>query len=114
MDNTKTLFIKGTDTGCKIFVADTLLKRFWGWMLRKRPLNEGLLLSPCSSIHTFFMRFNINVVFLNSRNIVVKVTEHVRPFRITLPVKDACKVLELPADSIRTFTIKAGDVLEFR
>jgi hypothetical protein len=114
MDNLKTLFINGRGTDYKISVADTLLKRFMGWMLKKRPFNEGLLLSPCNSIHTFSMRFNIDVVFLDSQNKVLKTEENLPPFKIIFPVKSSCKVLELPPDSIKSLSIKAGNTLQFR
>lgn len=79
----------------KIIKADTFWKRAIGLMGRKdMPDNEGLLLSPCRSIHTFFMRFPIDLVWLDGAMNIVKVDRNVQPWR-TRGCKEACQVIEL-------------------
>ena len=59
-----------------IFVADTFLKRLMGYMFRKEPHHEALMIKPCNSIHTFFMKFNIDVIFVNKNMEVIKNVEN--------------------------------------
>ena len=106
-----TLEVNGIKTDYKVFTAGTLAKRLLGWMFRQEPVNQGLLLSPCSSIHTFFMRFDIDVVFLDSQNKVVAKEENIQPYKIVFPVKGSIKTLELPANSIKKLSIKPGDIV---
>ena len=78
-------------------VAETPLARMRG-LLGRRGLEsgEGLLLRPAPSVHTFFMRFAIDVVFLARDGEVMKVVPSLRPWR-TAAARRAKAVLELPA-----------------
>lgn len=81
----------------QIEVADDFWQRFCGLMGRKQLEDgEGLLLRHCSSIHTCFMKFSIDVVYLD-RNFKVLDYETVRPWKIGSLIKGAHHVLELPA-----------------
>ncbi|MDK2856396.1 MAG: uncharacterized protein PWQ41_534 [Bacillota bacterium] len=73
----------------------------------------GLLLAPCSSIHTWFMRYPIDVIFLNREDRVLKVAHSVPPFRFGPVVRGAAKALELPAGVCRATGTEIGDVIEF-
>lgn len=97
----------------KILVADNMISRLVGLMFRASPPQnaEGLLLDPCNSIHTFFMRYPIDVVFLNSKNEVIKVIRNLKPWRMTWIYFRASKTLELPAGKL-PLEVKKGDVLE--
>lgn len=65
-------------------VADTFFTRFCGLQLRKElPEGCGLLLSPCNSIHMFFMRFPIDVLFLDDALKVVGMCEGIKPWRVS-------------------------------
>ena len=75
------------------------------------PPGGGLLLRPCQSIHTFFMRFPIDVVFVNGDGRVVHVAEHVRPNRIGPVVRKARYVIEMPAGTISATATEVGDRL---
>jgi uncharacterized membrane protein (UPF0127 family) len=93
---------------CQSFAA-----RFFGLMLRKSlPYHEALLLVPCNSIHMFFMRFPIDVVFLDEHNQIKQMAENLRPWRIIPPVRSAHATLELPVGSIKRFNMAVGDKLE--
>lgn len=73
---------------------------------------EGLWIAPCEAVHTFFMKFAIDVVFLNKKRQVVKIRHEMGPWRISGSLS-ARTVLELPAGTCkRTGTVK-GDQLEF-
>lgn len=106
---------KNKNLGLKVKIADSFLTRLTGLMGRPglEPGN-GLALQPCRSVHTFFMRFPIDVIFINKEGEIVFLAENLRPFRITPLVKNACLALELPAGTIsRTDTAK-GDKISFR
>jgi uncharacterized membrane protein (UPF0127 family) len=87
-----------TPDGRKISVeaAYSFKKRFFGLMGRKEG-DYGLLLYPCNSIHTFFMRYTLDAVYLDLNNNVVAVKRSIRPTHATLPVRGAAKVLEFPS-----------------
>ena len=73
---------------------------------------EGLWIVPCEAIHTFFMRFAIDVVFLDRNKRVVKLVDRLRPWRMAMSWR-ARTVLELPAGTIAESGIERGDQLEF-
>lgn len=77
-----------------VFVANTFISRFCGYMLRKEPHHKVIVITPCNSIHTFFMRFTIDVLFINSKYEVIKKIDGLSMNKIIMPVKDACYVLE--------------------
>lgn len=82
--------------------ADTFWSRFLGLMPCKRlPEGEGMLLTPCQSVHTFFMHFAIDVLYLDLDKQVVAVFPNVAPWRV-LPFKRRCRyVLEVPAGTLQ-------------
>jgi uncharacterized membrane protein (UPF0127 family) len=94
-----------------ILVADDPVSRVIGLMFKKSPKGDGLLLEPCNSIHTFFMRYSLDVIFLNKSNVVVKIIRDLKPWRMTFIYFKARKTLELPAGKLPS-DIKEGDVLE--
>lgn len=92
-------------------VARSMWARFWGLMGRRElPEGQGLLIDPCSSIHMFFMRFALDVVFLDKEGTVVKVVEGIRPWRMALGAGGK-KALELNAGAAKQAKIEVGDRL---
>jgi hypothetical protein len=75
--------------------------------------DEGLLITPCTSIHTFFMRFAIDVLYLDRNHVVVKAVRAMRPFRLSACLRGAHSVLELPVGVIEASGTQAGDQLAF-
>ena len=89
--------------------ADTFALRFQGLMFRKKlEPSEGLLLLDCSRIHTNFMRFPIDVVYLSEELRILDV-ETVRPWRIGKRVKGTRHVLEVPENAARK--LKLGELI---
>lgn len=77
--------------------ADTFFSRLIGYMFQDLPSrSEVKVFENCNSIHTFNMKFKIDVLFLDSKNIVVKRLLSVPKRRVIQPVKGACKVVEAP------------------
>lgn len=90
-------------------IADTVWTRFKGLQLRSAlPLGTGMLLVPCPSVHTFFMRFPIDVVLIDRAGRVVAIQSLVRPWRIVAPIAGAYATLELPGG---TTPLAVGDPL---
>lgn len=93
-------------------VADNAYLRVMGLMFKKNMNGMGgLLLDPCNSIHTFFMRFPIDVVFISRDNKVINVQRSLAPWRMTWLYFKAKKTLELPSGSL-SLNVKEGVELE--
>jgi uncharacterized protein len=75
------------------------------------PVGRGLWIHQCNSIHTFFMRYPIDCVFLNKNLKVVSLSAHVNPWRLTIPKWNADSVVELPAGQIQKLKIELGEEL---
>ena len=89
-------------------VADRFASRLRG-LLGRRGLApaEGLLIRPASSIHTFFMRFPIDVAFLDRDGVGVKVVPNLSPWRVAL-ARGARDALELAAGTAATRGLRPG------
>jgi hypothetical protein len=100
---------KGTVVAQEVRFARSIWSRFLGLMgQRSLPEGQALLLEPCSSIHCMFMRFPIDVIFLDREGRVVKVAPGVRPWRMAA-AKGARSALELPAGLAARSQTEAGD-----
>lgn len=74
-------------------------------------LGEGLSMIPCPTIHTFFMKFTIDVLFLDKALKVVRIIENMKPWRLSPWVVSAHSVLEL-AGGVLKGSVAVGDQLE--
>jgi uncharacterized protein len=94
--------------------ANSVFKRMVGLLNRKQfTPGEGLLFDRCYGIHTFGMRFSIDVVFLDREYKVIRTVPALPPFR-TCAVRQAVYVLELPVGSIASSGTQAGDQIQVR
>ena len=92
-------------------VADTSAKRRTGLLQHERlEAGEGLWIVPCESVHTFFMKFPIDLVYIDKRKKVRKVRHAVPAWRMSACLV-AHSVLELPAGTARASGTMAGDEL---
>jgi len=109
---TRTLFADGRVVCPALTVADTPRRRMKG-LLGRRSLDdgEGLLLRPAGSIHTAFMRFPIDAVFLDASMEVLRVEPNLRPWRIAAQ-RGAKAVVELPAGTAESRGLAVGLTLE--
>ena len=73
---------------------------------------DGLWISPTQAVHMFFMKFALDLVYLDRQKTVVKVRRNVKPWRISVALK-ARSVLELPVGVIEESRTEVGDQLEF-
>lgn len=94
--------------------ATSFLQRFKGLMGRRSlGMGEGLHIQPCNSIHTFFMRIPIDVVFLDPSGRIVKQLPSLPPWRATTVYFQSRSVLELPAGVLEASGTQEGDRLSF-
>lgn len=96
------------------WVAEGFFSRFRGLMGRRAlPDEEGILFPACNSIHTFFMRFPIDVVFLSQDGRVIEIVEDLPSWRLLLPRTRARHVLELRSHRSRELGIAVGSQLRW-
>lgn len=88
-----------------VLLAESFIARLTGYMFRKKPHHKAIMFNPCNSIHTFFMRFDIDVLFLNSNMEIVKKAEALKPGKAVMPVKDAKYVIESEAGAFKDFEV---------
>lgn len=103
----------GKELVVNVSVAESLLARMRGLLGRASlPAGHGLLIRPCKGIHTFFMRFSIDVVFLDKDNRIVALYHSLPPNRMTPVYRKAISVLELPASTLGAH-VSVGDGIVF-
>lgn len=86
----------------KVEVAADWLPRFLGLMNRAElPEGHSLVLYPCNSIHTCFMRFNIDVLFVDNEGFIIHIMQNMAPFRFSPIIRKARFVIELPAHTVK-------------
>jgi len=103
---------RGTMLATRLQAAHTGPKRRKGLLGRdKLASGEGLWIAPCESVHTFFMRFPIDLVYLDREKRIKKTRSAVGPWRLSACLS-AHSILELPAGTIRETQTERGDTLE--
>ncbi|MFH0753748.1 MAG: DUF192 domain-containing protein [Candidatus Omnitrophota bacterium] len=96
-------------------IADTFFSRARGLLGRKSlPMDAGMVITRCQSIHMFFMKFSIDVVFIDNAGIVVGAVTSIKPWRLSPVFWKAAKVIELPEKTIEKTKTKVGDCLEIK
>ena len=79
----------------KLVECKTIFSRFKGFMFTKK-IDKALLFNRCNSIHTFFMKKNIDVIMCNNENVILYYFKDLNKNKIILPKKGASKTIELP------------------
>ena len=103
----KIIISNGHNEDIQVLLAHTWLRRLRG-LLGKRLLNNQVMhISPCNSIHTMWMAFNIDVVFLDRKNQVIKIEKNVKPWRFRSCV-GAFSVMEINAGQAEVLGFKVG------
>lgn len=104
----------GLELGTRIRMADGWLARLRGMWGRPEPrLGEGLFLTPCSSVHMFWMRFPLDVAFLDRSGTIVAIYSALAPGSRTRWHRDARHALELPSGALAQSGTTMGDVLSW-
>ena len=100
-------FINGASL--EIEIADNFFKRFRGLMFRRRlAQGRGLLLAPCNSVHMFFMRFAIDVIYLDENFCIKKIVRDLTPWLGLSICFGAWGALELPSGEAERLKLVVG------
>ena len=103
---------RGATLANEAILANTLWTRMRG-LLGTKGLEPGtgLVLSPCNSIHTWFMGYDIDVLFLDGNGKVVQILESYAPWKMTRPYLSAREVVELPSGALKGTGTALGDTI---
>lgn len=91
-------------------LANTLWLRLKGLLGSKLENDKGLMIVPCNSVHTMWMAYAIDVVYLSQNDEVLKIITDLKPWRIS-GCKTAFKVLELNSGIAGELGLNVGDIL---
>jgi uncharacterized membrane protein (UPF0127 family) len=104
---------RGSELASALEVADSAAKRNTGLLGRDRlATGEGIWIRPCEAVHTFWMRFPIDLVYLDRKRRIRKLVSALPAWRLSGCLR-AHSVLELPSGTIRATQTQLGDTLEF-
>ena len=105
---------KNTTIAIKVKIANNFIGRTIGLLNRSSITEEeGLLIIPCKSIHSIFMRFEFDAVFLDKNNQVVHLINKMPKGKVSSFIWQSNKVLELAPGMIEKTNIEIGDVLYY-
>lgn len=107
------MLARNVDTGAiladRVMLATRHIERAIGLLRRSRlDPGEGLLMTPCRGVHTWGMRFAIDIVALDRTGVVVDTVAVMKPWRMRLPKRGEHSVLELPAGSLARCGTRPG------
>lgn len=93
-------------------MADAFFARLIG-LLNRKSLNKGeaLILATSNSIHSFFMRFTIDVIFLDKTGKVIAILPSFKPFRLSRTYFNSRTVIELPENTLQLTHTEPGDTI---
>ena len=94
-------------------LANTMWLRMKGLLGRTHlPEDTALLIKPCNSIHTFFMKFPIDVAFLSKEQKILAVYNSLSPWRLSKIYWKADSVVEFSSGKLKSVGIRVGDILD--
>lgn len=88
----------------------SFFSRFMGFMFKKK-IDYALLFNKCNSIHTFFMKSNIDVIMCDKNNKILYYYNDLNKNRVILPKKGVYKTIELP---VNYFDINVGNFIQIK
>ena len=91
---------------------ETFLERLKGLIGKEEtPSNSTFWISACPSIHTFFMKFSLDVIFTDKNFKIVSVFHSVPPGKILFGGRKSYHVFEMQAPGLKSHSVKKGDIL---
>lgn len=99
----------------QLCLAGTHWSRFRGLMCTDRThfqAGQGLWIVPSHGVHTFAMRFPIDVAYLDAAGVIIHLERQLRPWRVAPVRRKAASVLELPEDTLEATNTAVGDELD--
>ncbi|AMK16106.1 DUF192 domain-containing protein [Methanobrevibacter olleyae] len=120
-DNLKILYLKNSKKIItKVKIANSFKKRLIGLMFKKTTkypllfeIPQKINIKEKSSIHSFFMRFEIRLVFIDRKNIIYEIAD-LKPWRYYVPKKPAKYIIEFDKIEFDNFDLKIGDEIEIK
>ena len=101
---------KGTILADNAIVADSLLSRMKGLLGRQNfIMGEALVIKPCNCVHSFFMHFPIDVLFIDSNNRIIGIKRYFNPWRVSPIYLNGKSVVELPCGVVAKSGTATGD-----
>lgn len=96
-------------------LADTFFGRLIGLMpVKMLEDDKGIILKPCRQIHTFHMKYSIDVIFLSEKNIIIRIEKSLDANKITPYIRKAKSVLEVKGGTVEKYGLVLGDILKFK
>lgn len=93
-------------------MADSPGRRLRGWLGRRSAsAGDAIVITPCRAVHTWFMQFPIDIVFMDTDGRVVRVVPGLGPFRHSSGGRDAVTAVEFPAGTVAEAGVRTGDHL---
>ena len=103
---------KGTVVADHVRPANTFWQRLKGLLgTSSLPIGYGLLIKPCSSVHTFGMNYSIDVLFVNGNHCIIKIVDNMLPGKMSM-ASGSQYVVELPAGTAQWAACSVGDILD--
>ena len=104
---------RNTQIATRAEVAGSGVKRSKGLLGRKglEP-GGGMWIVPCEAVHTFFMQFALDLIYIDKKNRIRKVRSNVGPWRLSACLS-AHSIIELPVGAIRDSQSQPGDIVKF-
>ncbi|MGE5421747.1 MAG: DUF192 domain-containing protein [Ignavibacteriales bacterium] len=97
------------ETKIDLEIANNFFSRFKGWMGKELSTGSAILIHPCASVHTCFMRQSIDVAFINKDGNVVKLIEDMQPWKFSAWIRGAAAVIEMPSGEAASAGFKEGE-----
>ena len=98
----------------QVRTADSFLTRLVGLLDKKEIFpGEALVITQCQQIHMFFMKFSLDVVFVDRSDVVVGLVENIKPFAMSPIFLQSHRAIELPAGAISKSRTSLGDTIQF-
>ncbi|OWZ84906.1 DUF192 domain-containing protein [Natranaerobius trueperi] len=95
-----------------VITFDTFIKRLIGLMGKTHLSSyEALVIDQCSQVHTMFVFFKLDLIFIDNDNRIIEIVNELKPFSLSPKVKNASKVIELTGGKLSQFDIQKGDRL---
>lgn len=103
---------KGTVVADHTKTADNFWRRLKGLLGTSSLLTgHGLIIKPCSSVHTFGMKYPIDVLFVDGNHQIIKIVENMLPGKVSM-ASGSKYVVELPTGTAHQAACSVGDILE--
>ena len=100
--------------GTRVMRAASFFSRLRGYLGRPQPRpGEGILLVDCNAIHTWWLSFPLDVLFLNDRGEVISLARSVPPWKVIRSPERATYVLEVPVGTVDASDTQIGDELSW-